>query len=85
MQRFAWWLIAVCIAVTAAFVVLRTPGEARPEPASPVTVRISTGLPRVRGFKPLGETLAAEYAKVMRFVVLGVHFNYDPAKRPATL
>jgi TRAP transporter TAXI family solute receptor len=61
------------VAVAAAVVVVRTRGGKREEGTAAPMVRISAGLASVRGFKPLGEALVAEYEKVMpdvKFVVL---------------
>jgi TRAP transporter TAXI family solute receptor len=73
MLRKYWWVVAAVGIALAAVVVLRTRSEPRAAAPSQPTVRISAGLTRVRGFKPLGESLVAEYEKVMpdvRFVVL---------------
>ena len=74
MRRSYWWLVAVAVAAIAGVGILRTrgdPGENRAaDPAEAArhvltTVRISTGLPRVGGFKPLGEALVGEYSKAL--------------------
>jgi uncharacterized protein len=66
-------MLAACVVIVAAAGILRTRGASSPPVASHVTVRLSAGMARVRGFTPLAEALVAEYAKVMpdvRFVVL---------------
>jgi TRAP transporter TAXI family solute receptor len=73
MSRRIWWLIVAVAAVIAAVTAVRMRGGSSIEATASPTVRISAGLASVRGFKPLGEALVAEYEKVMpdvKFVVL---------------
>ena len=68
-----WWVAAPLGVALAAAAFVGTRDDAGVRATSRPTVRISAGLTRVRGFKPLGEALVAEYEKVMpdvRFVVL---------------
>ena len=73
MSRRIWWLIVAVAAVIAAVTAMRMRDRSSVEATAAPTVRISAGLASVRGFKPLGEALVAEYDKVMpdvKFVVL---------------
>lgn len=75
MKRFYWGLLAVAAVVVAGAAVLRTRSDAviGPAKAGHHVVRISTGLPRARGFKPLGDALVGEYSAALpdwRFAAL---------------